>query len=69
MNEWTSISESDPPEYGYYIVTVLATIDGKPRKGIGYMMFDTIGWKYPSGQLTSANITHWMKLPEPADEK
>ena len=72
-NEWVSVEQAMPPEHE----TVLCIVSGKPKPNImledayqlgsgnkadGWIIDEWLDWE-------GANVTWWMKLPEPPDRR
>ena len=72
-NEWVSVEQAMPPEHE----TVLCIVSGKPKPNI--MLEDAYqlgSWNKADGWIIDewldwegANVTWWMKLPEPPDRR
>ena len=73
QNEWVSVEQAMPPEHE----TVLCIVSGKPKPNI--MLEDAYqlgSWNKADGWIIDewldwegANVTWWMKLPEPPDRR
>ena len=72
-NEWVSVEQSMPPEHE----TVLCIVSGKPNPNITLEGAYQLGsWNKADGWIIDewldwegANVTWWMKLPEPPDRR
>ena len=72
-NEWVSVEDAMPPEHE----PVLCIVDGKPKPNITLEDAYQIGsWNKADGWIIDewldwegANVTWWMKLPEPTDRR
>ena len=72
-NEWVSVEDAMPPEHE----PVLCIVDGKPKPNITLEDAYQIGsWNKADGWIIDewldwegANVTWWMKLPEPPDRR
>ena len=72
-NKWVSVEQAMPPEHE----TVLCIVSGKPKPNI--MLEDAYqlgSWNKADGWIIDewldwegANVTWWMKLPEPPDRR
>lgn len=73
QNEWVSVEQAMPPEHE----PVLCIVSGKPKPNI--MLEDAYqlgSWNKADGWIIDewldwegANVTWWMKLPEPPDRR
>ena len=72
-NEWVSVENALPPEHE----PVLCIVDGKPKPNITLEDAYQLGsWNKADGWIIDewldwegANVTWWMKLPEPPDRR
>ena len=72
-NEWVSVEKALPPEHE----TVLCIVSGKPNPNITLEDAYQLGsWNKADGWIIDewldwegANVTWWMKLPEPPDRR
>ena len=72
-NEWVSVENALPPEHE----TVLCIVSGKPNPNITLEDAYQLGsWNKADGWIIDewldwegANVTWWMKLPEPPDRR
>lgn len=72
-NEWVSVEDAMPPEHE----TVLCIVSGKPNPNITLEDAYQLGsWNKADGWIIDewldwegANVTWWMKLPEPPDRR
>lgn len=72
-NEWVSVEDAMPPEHD----TVLCIVSGKPKPNITLEDAYQLGsWNKADGWIIDewpdwewANVTWWMKLPEPPDRR
>ena len=72
-NEWVSVEQAMPPEHE----TVLCIVSGKPKTNITLEDAYQLGsWNKADGWIIDewldwegANVTWWMKLPEPPDRR
>ena len=72
-NEWVSVEKALPPEHE----PVLCIVSGKPKANITLEEAYQIGaWNKADGWIIDewldwegANVTWWMKLPEPPDRR
>ena len=72
-NEWVSVENALPPEHE----SVLCIVSGKPKPNITLEDAYQLGsWNKADGWIIDewldwegANVTWWMKLPEPPDRR
>ena len=72
-NEWVSVEDALPPEHE----SVLCIVSGKPKSNITLEDAYQLGsWNKADGWIIDewldwegANVTWWMKLPEPPDRR
>lgn len=72
-NEWVSVEDAMPPEHD----TVLCIVSRKPKPNITLEDAYQLGsWNKADGWIIDecpdwewANVTWWMKLPEPPDRR
>ena len=75
QNEWVSVEQAMPPEHE----PVLCIVSGKPKPKPNIMLEDAYqlgSWNKADGWIIDewldwegANVTWWMKLPEPPDRR
>lgn len=75
MNDWIKVTDRMPelPDKDWCDVLVLVCINGNRSSARYYDRSVVRGkrverWKYLWGRISDENITHWMPLPEPAED-